>query len=57
MQPEAGARTDAPSFVVLLTDGKSQDDAIAAANHLKSAGMEIIAVGESRRVFSTVLKL
>lgn len=47
MQPEAGARTDAPTFVVLLTDGKSQDDAIAAANQLKAAGVEIIAVGET----------
>eukprot|EP00066_Takifugu_rubripes_P028512 XP_011617778.1 PREDICTED: collagen alpha-1(XIV) chain-like isoform X1 [Takifugu rubripes] len=45
MQQNAGARADVPSFVVLLTDGKSQDDAIAAANQLKSAGMEIIAVG------------
>lgn len=49
MQPGAGARTDAPAFVVLLTDGKSQDDAVAAANQLKAAGVEIIAVGESRR--------
>lgn len=49
MQPEAGARTDAPAFVVLLTDGKSQDDAVAAASQLKAAGVEIIAVGESRR--------
>lgn len=49
MQSEAGARTDTPSFVVLLTDGKSQDDAIAAANQLKSSGVEIIAVGESTR--------
>lgn len=48
MQSKAGARTDTPSFVVLLTDGKSQDDAIAAANQLKSSGVEIIAVGESR---------
>ncbi|XP_028264962.1 collagen alpha-1(XX) chain isoform X2 [Parambassis ranga] len=45
MKPEAGARSDTPFFLVLLTDGKSQDDAIAAANRLKSAGVEIIAVG------------
>nr|XP_015824229.2 collagen alpha-1(XX) chain isoform X1 [Nothobranchius furzeri] len=45
MRPEAGTRDDAPFFLVLLTDGKSQDDAIAAANRLKSAGVEIIAVG------------
>lgn len=50
LQPKAGARADTPSFVVLLTDGKSQDDAIAAANQLKSVGVEIIAVGESGRV-------
>lgn len=45
LQPEAGARTDAAAFVVLLTDGKSQDDAVAAAAQLKAAGVEIVAVG------------
>ncbi|KAM7410812.1 hypothetical protein PAMA_020988 [Pampus argenteus] len=45
MRPEAGARSDTPFFLVLLTDGKSQDDAIAAAHRLKNAGVEIIAVG------------
>ncbi|XP_035501672.2 collagen alpha-1(XIV) chain isoform X2 [Scophthalmus maximus] len=45
MRAEAGARSDTPLFLVLLTDGKSQDDAIAAANRLKNAGVEIIAVG------------
>ncbi|KAM9829193.1 collagen alpha-1(XX) chain isoform X2 [Syngnathus typhle] len=45
MRVEAGARSDTPFFLVLLTDGKSQDDAIAAANRLKNAGVEIIAVG------------
>ncbi|XP_029975669.1 collagen alpha-1(XX) chain [Salarias fasciatus] len=45
MKPQAGARPDTPFFLVLLTDGKSQDDAIAAANRLKNAGVEIIAVG------------
>uniref|UniRef100_A0AAQ6ID77 Solute carrier family 35 member C2 n=1 Tax=Anabas testudineus TaxID=64144 RepID=A0AAQ6ID77_ANATE len=45
MRAEAGARLDTPFFLVLLTDGKSQDDAIAAANRLKNAGVEIIAVG------------
>lgn len=47
MRVEAGARSDIPFFLVLLTDGKSQDDAIAAANRLKNAGVEIIAVGET----------
>ncbi|XP_061695999.1 collagen alpha-1(XX) chain [Syngnathoides biaculeatus] len=45
MRAEAGARSDTPFFLVLLTDGKSQDDAIAAANRLKNAGVEIITVG------------
>ncbi|XP_010775008.1 collagen alpha-1(XIV) chain [Notothenia coriiceps] len=45
MRPEAGARSATPFFLVLLTDGKSQDDAIAAAERLKNAGVEIIAVG------------
>lgn len=47
MNPQAGARLDTPQFLVLLTDGKSQDDAIGAANKLKNAGVEIIAVGEA----------
>lgn len=47
MRSEAGARSDAPFFLVLLTDGKSQDDAITAANRVKSAGVEIIAVGKT----------
>ncbi|XP_038131253.1 collagen alpha-1(XX) chain isoform X2 [Cyprinodon tularosa] len=45
MKTEVGSRANVPSFLVLLTDGKSQDDAIAAANRLKNAGVEIIAVG------------
>ena len=49
MRTESGARLDTPFFLVLLTDGKSQDDAIAAANRLKNAGVEIIAVGEPER--------
>ncbi|KTG39049.1 hypothetical protein cypCar_00022203 [Cyprinus carpio] len=49
---------------MLLTDGKSQDDAIAAANRLKIAGVEIIAIGvknadeaELRQVASEPLEL
>uniref|UniRef100_A0A3Q3IV05 Collagen, type XIV, alpha 1b n=1 Tax=Monopterus albus TaxID=43700 RepID=A0A3Q3IV05_MONAL len=45
MRPEVGARSEAQFFLVLLTDGKSQDDAISAASRLKNAGVEIIAVG------------
>ena len=47
LKEEAGARAHVPRFVLLLTDGKSQDDAIAAASKLKSVGVEIIAVGET----------
>lgn len=47
LKEEAGARLNTPQFLLLLTDGKSQDDAIAAANRLKNAGVEIIAIGES----------
>ncbi|XP_056277924.1 collagen alpha-1(XX) chain isoform X2 [Pseudoliparis swirei] len=64
MNPAAGARSGAPFFLVLLTDGKSQDDAVAAASRLKSAGVEIIAVGvknadeaELRQVASEPLDL
>uniref|UniRef100_A0A667Z5L8 Collagen, type XIV, alpha 1b n=1 Tax=Myripristis murdjan TaxID=586833 RepID=A0A667Z5L8_9TELE len=64
MRAESGARSDTPFFLVLLTDGKSQDDAIAAANRLKNAGVEIIAVGvknadeaELRQVASEPLEL
>lgn len=49
MQASAGARRDVPFFIILLTDGKSQDDAVAAANRLKSIGVEIIAVGEREK--------
>lgn len=49
MQASAGARRDVPFFLILLTDGKSQDDAVAAADRLKSIGVEIIAVGERER--------
>lgn len=47
MQTGAGARPDVPFFLVLLTDGKSQDDAVSAASRLKNIGVEIIAVGEN----------
>ncbi|CAF87133.1 unnamed protein product, partial [Tetraodon nigroviridis] len=49
LRPEAGARAAAPTFLVLLTDGKSQDDAVAAAGRLKAAGVEILAVGEVQK--------
>lgn len=54
LRAEAGARTDTPIFLVLLTDGKSQDDAITAADRLKRAGVEIIAVGGKQQFDSFV---
>ncbi|XP_062998955.1 collagen alpha-1(XX) chain [Elgaria multicarinata webbii] len=45
LKAEAGARSDAPKLVVLLTDGKSQDDASPSAQTLKNKGIEIFAVG------------
>ncbi|KAG7247353.1 hypothetical protein CRUP_019987, partial [Coryphaenoides rupestris] len=41
---ESGARQYTPLFLILLTDGKSQDDVVAAANRLKGAGVEIIGI-------------
>uniref|UniRef100_A0A8B9KZI4 Collagen alpha-1(XX) chain n=1 Tax=Astyanax mexicanus TaxID=7994 RepID=A0A8B9KZI4_ASTMX len=64
LNEESGARSDVPRFVLLLTDGKSQDDAVTAATRLKSEGVEIIAVGvknadeaELRQVASEPLEL
>ncbi|CAL8253552.1 unnamed protein product [Arctogadus glacialis] len=41
---ESGARPDTPVFLILLTDGKSQDDAVTAGNRLKATGVEIIGI-------------
>ncbi|XP_056155913.1 collagen alpha-1(XX) chain [Lampris incognitus] len=64
MKVESGARANAPFVVLLLTDGKSQDDAVVAASRLRSAGVEIITVGvknadeaELRQVASEPLEL
>lgn len=54
LKTEAGARPDTPIFLLLLTDGKSQDDAITAADRLKNAGVEIIAVG-GKQQFASLL--
>ena len=43
---ESGARPDTPVFLILLTDGKSQDDAVSAGNRLKATGVEIIGIGQ-----------
>uniref|UniRef100_A0A8C0AQ17 Collagen alpha-1(XX) chain n=1 Tax=Buteo japonicus TaxID=224669 RepID=A0A8C0AQ17_9AVES len=45
LKPDAGARLEAVKLVILLTDGKSQDDANLAAQTLKNLGIEIFAIG------------
>ncbi|XP_007952895.1 collagen alpha-1(XX) chain [Orycteropus afer afer] len=45
LRPVAGAREEGVKVVVLVTDGKSQDDACAAARVLKDLGADIFAVG------------
>ncbi|XP_061486143.1 collagen alpha-1(XX) chain-like [Rhineura floridana] len=64
LKPEAGTRSDAPKLIILLTDGKSQDDASPSAQTLKDMGIEIFAVGvknadeaELRHVASEPLEL
>lgn len=54
LKEEVGARSDTPQFLLLLTDGKSQDDAVAAASKLKNAGVEIITVGETGLLFPKI---
>ncbi|XP_074867948.1 collagen alpha-1(XX) chain isoform X2 [Carettochelys insculpta] len=64
LKPDAGARLDAIKLVILLTDGKSQDDATMSAQTLKNMGIEIFAIGvknadeaELRQVASEPLEL
>ncbi|NWX13949.1 COKA1 protein, partial [Aegotheles bennettii] len=45
LKPGAGARLEAEKLVILLTDGKSQDDANLAAQTLKNLGIDIFAIG------------
>nr|KAF6470990.1 collagen type XX alpha 1 chain [Molossus molossus] len=45
LKPAAGPRPEAAKVVVLVTDGKSQDDARAAGRVLKSLDVEVFAVG------------
>ncbi|XP_010218191.1 PREDICTED: collagen alpha-1(XX) chain-like, partial [Tinamus guttatus] len=44
LKPESGARLEAEKLVILLTDGKSQDDANLVAQTLKNMGIEIFAI-------------
>ncbi|XP_063815306.1 collagen alpha-1(XX) chain isoform X2 [Pseudophryne corroboree] len=45
LRAASGARPLAGKVVILLTDGKSQDDAITVAQTLKQAGIYIFAIG------------
>ncbi|XP_054580208.1 collagen alpha-1(XX) chain [Eptesicus fuscus] len=45
LKPAAGPRPEAAKVVILVTDGKSQDDARAAGRILKSLDVDIFAVG------------
>ncbi|XP_041060745.1 collagen alpha-1(XIV) chain-like [Carcharodon carcharias] len=45
LKPSAGARPNTAKYLILLTDGKSQDDVNSSAQSLKNAGVEIFAVG------------
>uniref|UniRef100_A0A8C3YLD2 Collagen type XX alpha 1 chain n=1 Tax=Catagonus wagneri TaxID=51154 RepID=A0A8C3YLD2_9CETA len=45
LKPEAGLRPEAAKLVVLVTDGKSQDDARTAGHVLKGLGVDVFAVG------------
>ncbi|XP_066092381.1 collagen alpha-1(XX) chain isoform X1 [Saccopteryx bilineata] len=45
LKPGAGPRPEAAKVVVLVTDGKSQDDACAAGRVLKDLDVDVFAVG------------
>uniref|UniRef100_A0A8C0D4Z7 Collagen alpha-1(XX) chain n=1 Tax=Balaenoptera musculus TaxID=9771 RepID=A0A8C0D4Z7_BALMU len=45
LKPVAGLRPEAAKLVILVTDGKSQDDARTAGRMLKGLGVDVFAVG------------
>ncbi|XP_062441893.1 collagen alpha-1(VII) chain [Rhea pennata] len=45
LSPGAGRRPGVPAVLVVLADGPSADDAIAAARDVKAAGVRVLAVG------------
>uniref|UniRef100_A0A8C6AP98 Collagen type XX alpha 1 chain n=1 Tax=Monodon monoceros TaxID=40151 RepID=A0A8C6AP98_MONMO len=45
LKPVAGLRPEAAKLVILVTDGKSQDDACTAGHMLKDLGVDVFAVG------------
>lgn len=46
LKPVAGLRPEAAKLVILVTDGKSQDDARTAGHMLKGLGVDVFAVGK-----------
>jgi hypothetical protein len=49
LKPVAGLRPEAAKVVVLVTDGKSQDDVRMAAGMLKDIGVDVFTVGKPTR--------
>lgn len=49
LKPAAGPRPEAAKVVILVTNGKSQDDAHAAGRVLKDLDVDVFAVGEQPR--------
>ncbi|KAJ7406919.1 hypothetical protein WISP_130785 [Willisornis vidua] len=45
LSPGAGRRARVPAVLVVLADGPSGDDAIAAARDIKAGGVQVLAVG------------
>ncbi|XP_009076240.1 PREDICTED: collagen alpha-1(VII) chain, partial [Acanthisitta chloris] len=45
LSPGAGRRPSVPAVLVVLADGPSGDDAIAAARDVKAGGVQVLAVG------------
>lgn len=46
LKPAAGIRPDAAKVLILVTDGKSQDDVRTAARVLKDQDIDVFVVGE-----------
>lgn len=49
LKPTAGPRPEAAKVVILVTDGKSQDDVHTAGRVLKDLNVDVFAVGEESR--------
>lgn len=54
LKPAAGLRPEAAKVVILVTDGKSQDDAHAAGQVLKDRDVDVFAVGEQPQTLARV---